>query len=42
MYLPKFYGESNNLMAKKHIQDFYHFIDPFEVEHDDVCMRAFS
>jgi hypothetical protein len=27
---------------KKHLQDFEHFIDLFEVEHDDVCMRAFS
>ena len=27
---------------KKHIQGFEHFIDLFEIEHDDVCMRAFS
>ena len=35
-------GESNNLVAEKHLQVFEHFLDLFEVEHDDVCMRDFS
>jgi hypothetical protein len=41
-YLPKFGGEPNNLSAKKHIQDFEHFIYLFDIDHDDVCMRDFS
>ena len=41
-YLPKFDGESKDLTAEKHLQAFEHFLDLFEVEHDDVCMRAFS
>ena len=40
-YLPKFDGESKNLTAEKHLQSFEHFLDLFEVEHDDVCMRDF-
>ena len=31
-----------NLTAEKHLQSFEHFLDLFEVEHDDVCMRVFS
>jgi hypothetical protein len=27
--------------VEKHVQDFEHFIDLFEVEHDDVCMKTF-
>lgn len=40
-YLPMFYGGFDKILAKKHIQDFEHFLDLFEVEQDDVCMRAF-
>jgi hypothetical protein len=41
-YLPVFDGEPNAITVEKHIQDFEHFIDLFEIDHDDVCMRAFS
>jgi hypothetical protein len=37
-----FDGEPNAITTEKHIQDFEHFIDLFEIDHDDVCMRAFS
>lgn len=40
-YIPKFDGEPENFVAKKHIQAFEHFIDIFEVEHDDVYLRNF-
>jgi len=39
-YLPMFAGD--NLTAEKHIHAFEHFVDFFEIEHDDVSMRAFS
>ena len=41
-YLPKFDEESQELTAEKHLQAFEHFSDIFEIEHDDVCMRAFT
>jgi hypothetical protein len=41
-YLPVFDGESDAITAEKHIQGFEHFIDLFEIDHDDVCMRDFS
>jgi hypothetical protein len=41
-YLPVFDGESDIISAEKHIQGFEHFIDLFEIDHDDVCMRVFS
>ena len=41
-YLPKFDGESEDLIAEKHLQAFEYFLDLFEIEHDDVCIRAFS
>ena len=41
-YLPKFDQESKNITAEKHLQAFEHFLDLFEVEHDDVYMRFFS
>jgi hypothetical protein len=41
-YLPRFDGELDGHSAEKHIQVFEHFIDLFEIEHDDVSMRAFS
>jgi hypothetical protein len=37
-----FDGEPDAISAEKHIQGFEHFIDLFEIDHDDVCMRAFS
>jgi len=37
-----FDGEPNAITAEKHIQDFEHFIDFFEIDYDDVFMRAFS
>jgi hypothetical protein len=37
-YLPKFDGESDKIIAEKHIQAFENFIDLFEVEHDDFYM----
>jgi hypothetical protein len=41
-YLPVFDGEHGAITAEKHIQEFEHFIDLFEIDHDDVCMRDFS
>jgi hypothetical protein len=41
-YLPVIDGEPNVISAEKHIQWFEHFIDLFEIDHDDVCMRYFS
>jgi hypothetical protein len=37
-----FDGESSIISAKKHIQGFENFIDLFEIDHNDVCMRIFS
>jgi hypothetical protein len=37
-----FDGETNVISAEKHIQGFENFIDLFEINHDDVCMRDFS
>jgi hypothetical protein len=37
-----FDGELGAITAGKHIQGFEHFIDLFEIDHDDVCMRDFS
>jgi hypothetical protein len=41
-YLPVFDGEPNGISTENHIQGFEHFVDLFEIDHDDVCMRAFS
>jgi hypothetical protein len=41
-YLHVFDGEPDAIKVEKHIQDFDHFIDLFEIDHDDVCMRALS
>jgi hypothetical protein len=41
-YLLVFDGEPNAIIAKKHIQNFEHFIDLFGIDHGNVCMRAFS
>jgi hypothetical protein len=40
--LPRFDGENVKITAEKHIQNLEHFIDLFEVEEDDVCIRMFS
>jgi hypothetical protein len=37
-----FDGELEKISAEKHVQDFEHFADLFEIEHDDVLMRDFS
>jgi len=41
-YLPMFDGDPDAIIAAKHIQEFEHFIDLFEIDHGDVCMRDFS
>jgi hypothetical protein len=41
-YLHVFDGEIDGISAEKHIQGFEHFVDLFEIDHDDVCMRVFS
>ena len=37
-----FDGEPDAISVEKHIQGFEHFIDFLEIDHEDVCMRAFS
>ena len=37
-----FDGEPNAITNEKHIQDFEHFIDLFEIDHNNVFMREFS
>jgi hypothetical protein len=41
-YLPRLDIELDGKSTEKHIQVFEHFIDLFEIEHDDVSMRSFS
>jgi hypothetical protein len=41
-YLPVFDGELGAITTEKHIQGFEPFIDLFEIDHDDVCMRDLS
>jgi hypothetical protein len=41
-YIPRFDGEYGNIIAEKHIQGFENFLDLFEVEENDVCIRCFS
>ena len=41
-YLPKFDGESKDFTIEKSFQDFEHFFDLFEIEHNDVYMRDFA
>ena len=41
-YLLEFNGEPEGPTAEKHLQAFEYFLDIFEIEHDDVCMRDFS
>jgi len=38
---PMFDGEIDTLIVEKHVQSFEHFLDLFEVEHVDVCIRYF-
>jgi hypothetical protein len=40
--LPRFDGENANITVEKHIQSLEDFLDFFEVEDDDVCIRMFS
>ena len=40
-YPPRFDGEYDSLTYEKHLKAFEYFLDLFEVEHDDVCMRDF-
>jgi hypothetical protein len=37
-----FEGELDAITTEKYIQEFGHFIDLFKIDHDDVCMKAFS
>jgi hypothetical protein len=41
-YLSLFDGELSAITAKKHIQGFENFIDFFEIDHDNVCIRDLS
>jgi hypothetical protein len=41
-YLPMFDGGLDKISTGKHIQGFEHFLDLFEVEHANVCLRAVS
>jgi hypothetical protein len=40
--LPRFDGENANITAEKHIQNLEDFLDLYEVEDDDVCIRMFA
>jgi hypothetical protein len=40
--LPRFDGENVKITVEKHIQNLEDFLDLFEVEDDDVCIRIFS
>jgi hypothetical protein len=40
--LPRFDGENMKITVEKHIQSLEDFLDLFEVEEDDVCIRIFS
>jgi hypothetical protein len=40
--LPAFDGTIENFSAEKHVQAFEHFLDLFEIEYEDVTLRAFS
>ena len=33
--------DGENITTEKHVQAFENFAYFFEIEHDDVCMRAF-
>jgi hypothetical protein len=40
--LPRFDGENGKITAEKHIQNLEDFLDLYEVEDDDVCIRIFA
>jgi hypothetical protein len=40
--LPRFDGEDVKTTTEKHIQNLEDFLDLFEVEEDDVCIRMFA
>jgi hypothetical protein len=40
--LPRFDGKNVNITVEKHIQRFEYFLDLYEVEDGDVCIRMFS
>jgi hypothetical protein len=40
--LPRFDGENGKITAEKHVQNLEDFLDLYEVEDDDVCIRIFS
>ena len=40
--LPRFDGENVKIIVENHIQSIEDFLDLFEVEEDDVCIRMFS
>ena len=40
--LPRFDGENANITAEKHIQNLEDFLDLYEVEDDDVCIRMLA
>ena len=42
LYLPRFDGESKNVNAEQHVQNFESFLDLFEVDSEDVSIRLFS
>ena len=41
-YLPVFDRENGSLTNGKHLESFEHFVDLFEIEHEDVLMRTFA
>jgi hypothetical protein len=40
--MPRFDGEKGKITAEKHIQNLEDFLDLYEVEDDDVCIRKFA
>jgi hypothetical protein len=40
--LPRFDGENGKITTEKNIQNLEDFLDLYEVEDDDVCIRMFS
>ena len=41
-YLPMFNGELEKITAEKHVEAFEHFVDLFEIDYDDLCLRIFA
>ena len=42
LYLPRFDGESKNVNAEQHVQNFESFLELFEVDSEDVSIRFFA